>query len=77
MIFFMTHLPKAEVVHIAFHHDVTSVHAFIICLTSLSIQIYIDIYVHISPGGHNFCTVYARKLKFCMLLIQTKPLTLC
>ena len=58
--------------HIAFHHDViTSVCQN--CNYSLAnayvyIQIYIDIYVCISLGGHNFGTFYSSKLKFGMLL---------
>ena len=35
------------------------------------IQIYVDIYVHISLGGQNLGNFYARKLKFGLLLTQT------
>ena len=34
------------------------------------IQIFIDIYIGISLGGHNLGTFYARKLKFDMLFTQ-------
>ena len=36
------------------------------------IQIYIDIYMHVSLGSHNLGTFYARKLKFGLLLTQPK-----
>ena len=48
-------LQKAGVGHIEFHHDVTSVHA----------------YMSSSLAGRNLGTSYARKLKFGMLLTQT------
>ena len=77
--FLCSRLPKAAVGHIAFHHDIASVCAFVrtcVChiitrvLTNVFkvyIQIYIDIYVPISLGGHNLGTFYVRKLKFDML----------
>ena len=40
-------------------------------MTSKKVRFYIDIYVHVSCGGHNLCASYARKLKFGMLLTQT------
>ena len=33
--------------------------------------VYIGIFDRISLWSHNFITFYTRKLKFCMLLIQT------
>ena len=36
------------------------------------IQIYIDIYIHVSLGNHNLGTFYARMLKFGLLLTQSK-----
>ena len=35
------------------------------------VRFYIDIYIRVSFGGHNLITIYARKLKFSMLLTQT------
>ena len=74
-LFLCPYLPKAAVGHIAFSHDVTSVHAFVTFLTRVQqmfvyIQIYIDIYVSVSLGGHTLDTFYARKLKFGMILTQ-------
>ena len=34
------------------------------------IQVYVDFYIHVSLGGHNMGTFYARKLKFSILLTQ-------
>ena len=41
------------------------------------IQVYIDIYVRISLGGHNLGTFDARKMKFAMLLTKTKTFNKC
>ena len=35
------------------------------------VRFYIDFYVCVSFGGHNFETFYARKLKFDILFTQT------
>ena len=41
-------------------------------LVTRAYQIYIDIYVSISLRGHNLGTFFTRKLKFGMLITQTK-----
>ena len=67
---------------VAFHCDVTSVCTYVsICLCHINnksltnvrvyIQIYIDIYIHVSLGAHYLGTIYARRLKFGLLLTQT------
>ena len=68
--------------HIAFHHDVTSVRAYVTFITSLTnvsvyIQVYMQVYIHIYlQVAHNFYTfyMYATKVKFGMIFTQIKTL---
>ena len=53
--------------HVVFRRDVTSILVYVIFVTSLTnvqvyIEIFIDIYLCVSFGGHNLGSVYARKL---------------
>ena len=65
-------LPKAAVGHIAFRHDVMSAGGYVMLTNvKVDIQIYIDIYICVSLGGHTLGTCHAIKLKFGMLLTQT------
>ena len=55
-------VPKAVVGHITFYHDVTSIRAYIIFVTSRTnvlvyIQSYVDTFVYVSLGGHNLGTL--------------------
>ena len=54
--FLCSRLPKAGVGHTVFRHDVSPYVRTCLC--------------HISLGGHNLGTFYARKLQFGMLLTQ-------
>ena len=72
--------------HIALHHDVTSISAYVIFVACQSlknvtiyIRVYMQVYLHIYiliyiQVAHNFDTFYATKFKFGMIFTQTKTL---
>ena len=60
--------------------DVTTVrgYVYVTFVTSLtSIQVYIDVYVHVSPGDNNLGAFNARELNVVRYSSRPKPLTLC